>query len=175
MITAQEPFDRGLYAGPVGWMNGTSSEFVVAIRSALVQPVARPEPAQAAQAVTKEAAVTGPVREDKWGRLLLYAGVGLVPGASPHAEWHELNLKIKPFRALVSPPVPLAHEANVNALAARLMVEELTRVCYPASPSSPTRCRLLLRACSWRRRRNRMQCAGGFPHACTCTSIGDQL
>ena len=133
MITAQEPFDRGLYAGPVGWMNGTSSEFVVAIRSALVQPVARTEATEAVtEAVTEETAeattATGAVGKDRWGRLLLYAGVGLVPGASPHAEWHELNLKIKPFRALVSPPVPLAQEANVNALAARLMVEELTRL-----------------------------------------------
>jgi isochorismate synthase EntC len=23
MITAHEPFDRGFYAGPVGWLNGT--------------------------------------------------------------------------------------------------------------------------------------------------------
>eukprot|EP00959_Pyramimonas_sp_CCMP1952_P155602 3254998-Pyramimonas_sp.AAC.1 len=39
LINEHEPFDRGFYAGPVGWMNGDSAEFVVAIRSALVDPV----------------------------------------------------------------------------------------------------------------------------------------
>lgn len=31
-----EPFDRGFYAGPFGWVSGAAAEFVVAIRSALV-------------------------------------------------------------------------------------------------------------------------------------------
>jgi hypothetical protein len=52
-------------------------------------------------------------------------------------RWHELNLKMKPFRSLVAPPVPLAAEANVNALAARLMVEELTRVRAPCTAFHP--------------------------------------
>ena len=55
----------------------------MAIRSALVQPVAEaPQEPAAAAGGEKEA---GHKRGD-WGRLLLYAGVGLVPGASPHAE-----------------------------------------------------------------------------------------
>lgn len=29
-------FDRGMYAGPVGWFGGGESEFAVGIRSALV-------------------------------------------------------------------------------------------------------------------------------------------
>lgn len=32
-------FDRGMYAGPVGWFGGEESEFAVGIRSALVEKV----------------------------------------------------------------------------------------------------------------------------------------
>lgn len=32
-------FDRGMYAGPVGWFGGSESEFAVGIRSALIQKV----------------------------------------------------------------------------------------------------------------------------------------
>lgn len=32
-------FDRGMYAGPVGWFGGEESEFAVGIRSALVGKV----------------------------------------------------------------------------------------------------------------------------------------
>lgn len=32
-------FDRGMYAGPVGWFGGGESEFAVGIRSALVEKV----------------------------------------------------------------------------------------------------------------------------------------
>lgn len=34
-----ELFDRGMYAGPVGWFGGGESEFAVGIRSALVEKV----------------------------------------------------------------------------------------------------------------------------------------
>lgn len=33
-----EPFDRGFYAGPFGWVSGQGAEFVVAIRSAMMPP-----------------------------------------------------------------------------------------------------------------------------------------
>ena len=36
-IRQNEPFDRGLYAGPLGWIGADSAEFCVAIRSALVE------------------------------------------------------------------------------------------------------------------------------------------
>lgn len=32
-------FDRGMYAGPVGWFGGAESEFAVGIRSALIGKV----------------------------------------------------------------------------------------------------------------------------------------
>ena len=34
-----ETFDRGMYAGPVGWFGGGESEFAVGLRSALVEKV----------------------------------------------------------------------------------------------------------------------------------------
>lgn len=41
-LLRSEPFDRGFYAGPFGWLSAGAAEFAVAIRSALVQP--RPSP-----------------------------------------------------------------------------------------------------------------------------------
>lgn len=38
-LTLLEMFDRGMYAGPVGWFGGRESEFAVGIRSALVKNV----------------------------------------------------------------------------------------------------------------------------------------
>ena len=35
-LSAAEPYDRGFYAGPFGWISGGAAEFSVAIRSALV-------------------------------------------------------------------------------------------------------------------------------------------
>lgn len=32
-----EDFDRGMYAGPVGWFGGDGAEFAVGIRSSLIQ------------------------------------------------------------------------------------------------------------------------------------------
>ena len=37
VLAENEPFDRGYYAGPFGWISGSAAEFVVAIRSALMQ------------------------------------------------------------------------------------------------------------------------------------------
>ena len=65
-----EPFDRGWYAGPVGWARGDSGgegDAVVALRSALV-----------------------------WeNHAALYAGCGIVPGSDPEIEWREARLKME--------------------------------------------------------------------------------
>lgn len=72
-----EPFDRGWYAGPVGWISRDAAEFAVAIRSALV-------------------------RENE---LKLYSGAGIVAGSVPEHEWQELESKIQPFlKALKESP-----------------------------------------------------------------------
>ncbi|KAL0697908.1 hypothetical protein Bca4012_054030 [Brassica carinata] len=65
-----EAFDRGMYAGPVGFFGGGESEFSVGIRSALV--------------------------EKRFGALI-YAGTGIVSGSDPSSEWNELELKISQF------------------------------------------------------------------------------
>lgn len=65
-----EPFDRSLYAGPIGWVNAKGEgEFLVAIRSALVEG----------------------------DHARLYAGVGVVEGSKPEIEHQETNFK---FQAL---------------------------------------------------------------------------
>ncbi len=63
-----EPFSRGLYAGPIGWIDHRGGgEFLVAIRSALV--------------------------EGKKARV--YAGVGVVEGSTPEKEFAETEWKFK--------------------------------------------------------------------------------
>jgi isochorismate synthase len=71
-IAARESFDRGWYAGPIGWLNGHGDgELVVAIRSALVRG------------------------RQAW----LYAGAGIVAGSDPDAELAETRLKLQPLLA----------------------------------------------------------------------------
>ena len=65
-MTRHEPFDRGWYAAPVGWVGHGQASFAVAIRSALIER----------------------------GSVSLYTGNGLVTGSSPDAEWAELEAKI---------------------------------------------------------------------------------
>jgi menaquinone-specific isochorismate synthase len=72
-IRAQEPFDRGWYAGPVGWIGADAAEFAVGIRSGLVWP----------------------------DRLALYSGAGIVEGSVPDREWDEIEQKIADFAAVL--------------------------------------------------------------------------
>ncbi len=73
VIRHLEPFDRGWYAGPVGWIADGGAEFAVAIRSALCQD----------------------------STLDVYSGAGIVCGSDPDLEWQEIEQKIGDFlRAL---------------------------------------------------------------------------
>ncbi len=72
-IAALESFDRGWYAGPVGWAGADSAEFAVAIRSGLVLG----------------------------NRLALFSGAGIVEGSQPEAEWDEIEQKISDFTKLL--------------------------------------------------------------------------
>jgi Isochorismate synthase len=72
-IRTQEPFDRGWYAGPVGWIGADAAEFAVAIRSGLV-------------------------RDD---RLALFSGAGIVDGSEPEREWDEIEQKIGDFASIL--------------------------------------------------------------------------
>ena len=68
-IRALEPFDRGWYAGPVGWIGTEESEFAVGIRSGLV----------------------------RGQTLALFSGAGIVAGSVPAEEWAEIEQKIGDF------------------------------------------------------------------------------
>ena len=71
-IAELEPFDRGWYAAPLGWVSQHAAEFAVAIRSALVQ---------------KE-------------KLHIFAGSGIVKGSLPEKEWEENRNKAQNFLQL---------------------------------------------------------------------------
>ena len=76
-LAANEGFDRGLYAAPVGWIGDDAAELCVAIRSALV------------------------AGDD----VSVFAGAGLVAGSEPDAEWSEVEGKIAAMlEALGVPP-----------------------------------------------------------------------
>ncbi|MEI8031967.1 MAG: isochorismate synthase [Chlorobiaceae bacterium] len=71
-IMELEPFTRGWYAAPVGWLSRDAAEFSVAIRSALVN--------------------------ERF--VCLYSGAGLVKGSDPAAEWEEVEQKIGDILAI---------------------------------------------------------------------------
>ncbi|MDJ0521885.1 MAG: isochorismate synthase [Planctomycetota bacterium] len=73
LLRKYEPFDRGLYAGPVGCFGREESEVAVAIRSALVQG----------------------------SSVQVFAGAGIVAGSDPRAEWQETSLKMQAFDQLL--------------------------------------------------------------------------
>lgn len=68
-LSAAEPFDRGYFAAPVGWVERDAAQFAVGIRSGLV------------------------ARD----RLHLFSGAGIVAGSSPEKEWHEVEAKLGAF------------------------------------------------------------------------------
>ena len=67
-----EAFDRGWYAGPIGWVGATSAEFAVGIRTALIH--------------------------DNY--IDLFAGAGIVTGSSAGTEWDEIENKMSPYLRL---------------------------------------------------------------------------
>ena len=71
LIARLEPFDRGRYAGPVGWMDASGDgEWSIALRCAQWSPD---------------------------GTLTAYAGAGIVADSLPQSELLETRLKFKPI------------------------------------------------------------------------------
>ena len=69
-IRETEPFDRGWYAAPVGWIDAAGyGTFAVALRSAVV----------------------------RGDTATLFAGVGIVADSDPDREWDEVQLKYRPI------------------------------------------------------------------------------
>ncbi|MBI5730054.1 MAG: isochorismate synthase [Ignavibacteriales bacterium] len=72
-INDLEDFDRGMYAGVLGWFNlENEGEFIVGIRSALLQE----------------------------GFLRAFAGCGIVAGSESLSEFNETELKLRPILSL---------------------------------------------------------------------------
>jgi menaquinone-specific isochorismate synthase len=69
-----EPFDRGWYAGAMGWIGRDEAELTVAIRSALALP----------------------------DSLTLYSGAGIVEGSEADSEWSEIEQKIDNFMNVIA-------------------------------------------------------------------------
>jgi menaquinone-specific isochorismate synthase len=69
-----ESFDRGWYAGPVGWIGPNHAEFAVAIRSGLMHG----------------------------NKLTLFSGAGIVTGSEPLGEWEEIENKINNFLKILN-------------------------------------------------------------------------
>ena len=74
-IAGVETFDRGWYAGPIGWMEAGRAEFAVAIRSLLA----------------------------RGKRMQVFAGAGIVQGSDAEREWAELDDKIAATLHAISP------------------------------------------------------------------------
>ncbi len=72
-IRAREPFDRGWYAGPVGWVGRDAAEFTVGLRAGLVEE----------------------------NQIALFSGAGIVDGSVPDREWEEIEQKIGDFAAIM--------------------------------------------------------------------------
>lgn len=71
LIRELEPFDRGRYAGPVGWVGGDGDgEWAIALRCAQL---------------------------DETGDLTAYAGAGIVADSDPAAEYAETTMKFRPI------------------------------------------------------------------------------
>jgi len=74
LIAEHEGFDRGWYAGPVGWLGADGDgELMVALRCGLVE---------------------GP-------RVTLFAGCGIVADSDPAREWEESRIKLRPVVSAV--------------------------------------------------------------------------
>ena len=72
-IARIEPFNRGWYAAPVGWIGCDKTHFAVAIRSGLIDS----------------------------NRLSLFSGAGIVRGSEPEKEWQEVQNKIQDFMSIL--------------------------------------------------------------------------
>src|SRR5690606_20312949 len=70
LLAAREPFDRGWYAGPVGWFDAEGN--------GVMAPALR----------------SGVCNGADWR---LFAGAGIVEGSDPDAEWDETGVKFAPM------------------------------------------------------------------------------
>ena len=80
LLSELEPFDRGRYAGPVGWIGADGDgEWAIALRGAQIE---------------------GDLVEG--ATIRAFAGCGIVAGSEPEAELAETELKFSPIREALS-------------------------------------------------------------------------
>lgn len=72
-ISQHEPFSRGPFATPLGFLSQDSAHLVIGIRSAMTLG----------------------------NELQLFAGAGIVPDSDPVKEWQELDHKISPYLGIL--------------------------------------------------------------------------
>ncbi|TDQ58009.1 isochorismate synthase [Mesocricetibacter intestinalis] len=72
-LAATETFERGWYAGTLGFMNKSGAEFCVTIRSALIEG----------------------------NKIAVFAGAGIVSGSEPEQEWREIERKASGLLSLL--------------------------------------------------------------------------
>lgn len=88
LLQVEESFQRGWYAGPVGWFdNDGDGVFVPALRTAVGQG-------------------------KEW---TLFAGAGIVAGSDPTKEWNETRMKFQPVLRALSNARPEAGEGDEGA------------------------------------------------------------
>lgn len=83
-LQKHEPFARGFYGAPIGWISSHAADFCVGIRSLRI------------------------LRD----RVFLFAGAGILPDSNPEREWEELDLKTAALREAlqeVCAPESLVH------------------------------------------------------------------
>lgn len=73
LIQELEPFQRGLYGGILGWSTENTSEWIVGIRSCLLEG----------------------------NKATLFSGTGIVEGSNPAEEWDELNQKLRLYDGIL--------------------------------------------------------------------------
>ncbi len=77
LIDEHEGFDRGWYAGPIGWLGADGDgEFMVALRSGIVDRT----------------------------RATLFAGCGIVADSDPEREWDESRMKLRAVASALGRP-----------------------------------------------------------------------
>ena len=81
LLAELEPFDRGRYAGPVGWIGADGDgEWAIALRGAQI----------------------GAADDSRLRSIRAFAGCGIVAGSEPEAELAETELKFSPIREALS-------------------------------------------------------------------------
>lgn len=73
-LMKEEPFSRGWYGAPIGWVEKDSADIAVGIRSALIQK----------------------------NSMHLFAAAGIVKGSDPKQEWEEIEHKISNYLRIFS-------------------------------------------------------------------------